>query len=133
MEAFLLYLQSLAQPWLIFLAEDPALRILQSGMLLLGLIVIFLVFFTTRDILLRTHSFFYMFISIVLVAGLPVIGFLLYLLIRPSRTIKERELEEMVMEILVDHRSSSRRQPSEKKAGVKKSKKKDSNKEDISL
>lgn len=128
------HLQSISQPWLVFLAEDPALRILQGGMLLLGSLVIFLVFFTTRDILLRTHSFWYMLISIVLVACLPVIGFFVYLLIRPARTIKERELEEMLMEVLVGYRDSGKRQPTDAKGGVvKKSKKKASKSEDLSL
>lgn len=112
--------QSFLSPWLLFLAEDPALRLLQFGMLLLGLTVIFLVFYTTRDILLRTHSFFYMFFSIVLTAILPVAGFFLYLLIRPARTIKERELEHLLSELLVEVRSSSRRQPADRKGGIKK-------------
>jgi hypothetical protein len=89
-------LQSLFEPWLLFLADDPLLRLLQAGMLLTGIVVIFLVFFTTRDILLRTNSFLYMFISIVLVAALPVVGFFVYLLIRPARTVKEREMEKMI-------------------------------------
>lgn len=93
---FLPSIQSFAEPWLLFLADDPVLRMLQLGMLLLGCFVIFLVFYTTRDILLRTHSFFYMFVSIVLVALLPVLGFFLYLLIRPARTLRERELYDMV-------------------------------------
>lgn len=88
--------QSFAEPWLLFLADDPVLRMLQLGMLLLGGVVIFLVFYTTRDILLRTHSFLYMFVAIVLVALLPVLGFFLYLLIRPARTLRERELYDMV-------------------------------------
>ncbi|MBT4119368.1 MAG: hypothetical protein HOG89_00065 [Candidatus Peribacter sp.] len=128
------FLQQFAQPWLLFLAEDPALRLLQFGMLLVGVVVIFLVFFTTRDILLRTHSFWYMFLSIVLVAALPVVGFFLYLLIRPSRTNKERDTEELLTEILVEVRQSQRRQPSDKKGGVvKKSKKNATPKENLSL
>lgn len=93
-------LASFLEPWLLFLADDPLLRMMQIGMLLLGSVVIFLVFYTTRDILLRTHSFFYMFFSIVLVAALPVLGFFLYLLIRPARTIKQRETEKMLKQIL---------------------------------
>ncbi len=99
MEYFLSFLQQFAKPWLIFIAEDPALRIVQGAMLLSGIVVIFLVFYTTRDILLRTHSFFYMFFSIVLVALLPIVGFFLYLLIRPARTIKEREVEHMLLQL----------------------------------
>lgn len=125
-------LQSFLSPWLFFLAENPALRLLQGGMLLLGLVVIFLVFFATRDILLRTHSFWYMFVSIVLVAALPIAGFFLYLLIRPPRTIKERELEEMIAEILVEKRAAKRRQPGERKGGVIKKGKK-GGKEELSL
>lgn len=128
------FLQNFAQPWLVFLAEDPALRLLQAGMLLVGVVVIFLVFFTTRDILLRTHSFWYMFISIVIVAALPVVGFFLYLLIRPSQTNNEREIHETLAELLIEVRQTKRRQPSEKKGGVvKKSSKNENAKENLSL
>ena len=96
---FPLFIQSLLEPWLMFLAEDPLLRGLQIGMLLLGAIVIFFVFYATRDIILRTHSFWYMFFSIILVAVFPIIGFFLYLLIRPARTIKDREMEGMLKKL----------------------------------
>ena len=92
-------IQPYLDPWLLFLADDPMLRLLQGGLLLLGFLVVFLVFFTTRDILLRTQSFIYMFLSILLVAALPIMGFLLYLLIRPARTLKEKEMEAMVREL----------------------------------
>lgn len=93
------FLQSLLEPWLLFLADDPTLRALQGGMLLVGALLVFLVFFTTRDILLRTRSFWSMFICILIVALLPVIGFFIYLLVRPARTIKEREMELMLLEL----------------------------------
>lgn len=99
-------IQSLLEPWLLFLADDPMLRLMQGIMLLVGALVIFLVFFTTRDILLRTNSFFYMFICIVLVAVLPLVGFLLYILIRPARTIKERELYKMIASLKKAEKSS---------------------------
>ncbi len=92
-------LQAQLEPWMLFLADDPMLRAVQGGMLLLGSVVIFLVFYTTRDILIRTHSFVWMFFSILLVAALPVVGFLLYLLIRPSRTLKEKEMEKMLKDL----------------------------------
>ncbi len=91
---------SLLDPWFVFLADDPFLRSLQAALLLLGALAVFLVFFTTRDILLRSNSFLYMFFSIALVAILPFVGFLLYLLVRPARTIKEREVETMLTELL---------------------------------
>lgn len=132
-------LQQFLKPWLVFMAEDPALRLIQGAMLLVGILVIFLVFYTTRDILLRTHSFFYMFISILLVAALPVVGFFLYLLIRPARTIKEREIEMMLIELVSGTHISSHREPEETQGGVMKKKpapkkkKSEKPKEDISL
>lgn len=109
------FLTTFVEPWLLFLADDPQLRLLQGLMLFVGLIVIFLVFFTTRDILLRTNSFWYMFLSILLVAFLPIAGFFLYLLIRPARTVKERELEKMVKEIVQDHRRMKRQKQAKAK------------------
>lgn len=88
------------QPVLLFLADDPMLRFLQGGMLLGGVVVVFLVFYTTRDILLRTNSFWYTLFCILLVATLPVVGFFIYLLIRPARTTKEREVEGMLKEVV---------------------------------
>lgn len=82
---------------------------------MVGLFAIFLVFFTTRDVILRTHSFLYMLFSILLVALLPGVGFLLYLLIRPARTIKERELEKMLKDILHDHEKLAKEKKKQKK------------------
>ncbi len=67
-------------------------------------IVVFLVLFATRDILLRTHSFLLQVFCILVVAVLPVLGFLLYLLIRPSRTLAERRLEHK-MDLILERTS----------------------------
>jgi len=131
MNTIIIQFQQFAQPWFVFLAEDPALRLLQLGMLFVGVIVIFLVFFATRDILLRTHSFWYMFFSIILVAFFPVIGFFFYLLLRPARTIKEREMEEALHRILQNSISHTQKAPSVKKKPNPKKKASSSN--DLSL
>lgn len=110
---------SLLDPWLVFLSDDPTLRLMQGGMLLGGGLVVFLVFFATRDILLRSQSFWYMFASIILVAALPIIGFLLYLLIRPARTIKERELEAMVAQLLEKETHHKKSEKTVEKKGKK--------------
>ncbi len=83
-----------------FIMENPAVRLSQGGLILLTALIIFLLFFALRDILLRTHSFWYQFVCIVIVALLPIVGFLIYLLIRPARTIKQRETEAMLLTIL---------------------------------
>ena len=88
-------------PVMQFVMENPALRLSQGGLILFAVCILFLLFFALRDILLRTRSFWYQFLCIVIVALLPVIGFLIYLLIRPARTIRERELEAMILTLVV--------------------------------
>ncbi len=73
---------------------------MQSLMIIAASFVVFLVLFATRDILLRSSSFVFQIFCILLVALLPVIGFLLYLLIRPSRTIADKKLSRQVEALL---------------------------------
>ncbi|MDB4979221.1 MAG: hypothetical protein JWM56_1407 [Candidatus Peribacteria bacterium] len=82
-----------------FASSAPHINTMSTALLGAGILAVFLIFFTTRDILLRTQSFVYQFICILLVAIVPGIGFLLYLLIRPSRTVKQKELESLVLNI----------------------------------
>lgn len=114
------FIQSVIEPWLLFIAADPTLRLVQMCMLGAGILVIFLVFLTTRDVLLRSQSFLFMLFSIVLVAALPLIGFCIYLLIRPARTIKEREIEEMLLS-LTSKKASTQAKKSTAKSRSKKS------------
>lgn len=88
-----------AESAIAFVVEHPLLRFAQASILLLAVVLIFLVFFTTRDILLRSQSFLLQVACILLVALLPVLGFLLYLLIRPVRTLRERSLEASVLKV----------------------------------
>lgn len=90
------FLTSLIRPFSSFLSEDPDVAMTQAGLLAVVVVVLFLLFYTLRDIVLRTRSFTYQCFCILLVALLPVLGFLLYLLVRPARTIKERETEHML-------------------------------------
>jgi len=87
-------------PFTAYIMENPGLRLGQGGLILLAALVLFLLFFALRDILLRTRSFWYQFACIVIVTVFPIIGFLIYLLIRPARTIKERELEAMILTLV---------------------------------
>ena len=92
--------------FLSLLTDNPAIRAVQIGLVCLAVVAVYLVFFTTRDILLRTRSLLYQLGCILLVAALPVAGFFLYLLVRPASTIRERETEHMLKNIL-KHSSSS--------------------------
>jgi ABC-type nickel/cobalt efflux system permease component RcnA len=78
----------------------PSVAALQIGLAAGALLLVFFVLFATRDILLRADSFLYQLACIVLVAALPVVGFLLYLLIRPARTRKQRQLENDVRALI---------------------------------
>jgi len=78
-------------------------------------IVVFLVLFTTRDILLRTHSFLLQAFCILLTAVLPIAGFFIYVLIRPSRTIAERAMHRD-MTALLSKLSSSKKAEQQKPA-----------------
>lgn len=80
--------------------DNPGLRLAQGGLIIFAVIVLFLLFFALRDILLRTRSFWYQFFCIVIVTLFPIVGFLIYLLIRPARTIKQRELESMILTLV---------------------------------
>jgi hypothetical protein len=82
-----------------FFLDEPFLRLQQAGVLSLGALLVYLILYSTRDILLRTNSLLYMLFSILLVTALPIVGFLLYLLIRPARTIAQRELSMLVNEL----------------------------------
>lgn len=80
-------------------AANPTVRAVQGALLILAVIDVFLVLYTLRDMLLRTRSFLYQFVCILLVAALPGVGFLFYLLIRPSRTLQQRETEAVVRQM----------------------------------
>lgn len=80
--------------------SDP-LAIARIGVLSVAFILIFLLLFTLRDILLRTRSFWYQCFCVLLVGALPVVGFLLYLLIRPARTVKQRETDNLLRNIFM--------------------------------
>lgn len=78
---------------------NPVL-VLQGVIFFGAVILLYLLLFTLKDIFLRTHSFWYQAFCVLLVGALPIVGFLVYLLIRPARTIKERELEQMLKNLM---------------------------------
>ena len=84
-----------------FISTDSTARFMQGLLVAGAFVVLFFLLFTVRDILQRTRSFFYQAFCILLVAFLPGLGFLLYLLLRPSRTINEREMEVIIRALAV--------------------------------
>lgn len=100
-----------------FFSADPSVFLVQILLLSLGLVVVFLVLFTTRDVLLRYDSFIAQVLCILLVAILPLFGFLLYVLIRPSMTTAEKHLRSDVEALLLKmaHGQSMKKQPQQDK------------------
>ncbi len=97
-----------------FFSSDPAIFTVQLGLVMVGILVIFLVLFATRDILLRTDSFWIQMLCIMLVAALPVVGFLVYLLVRPAMTLRDRKMLRMMEKIL--SKSAQHQNQQQKKA-----------------
>ncbi len=97
-------LQTSFDAFLLSLSSDPITMAVQFGIAALGAVAVYLLFFTVRDILLRTRSLLYQLACIALVAALPIVGFFLYLLVRPARTVKERQMERMLKEVLSGER-----------------------------
>lgn len=79
---------------------DPLIRAAQIGLGVLAVSLAYLVFYATRDILKRTNSLAYQLFCILLVACVPIAGFFFYLLIRPSQTLREKNMAENVAQIL---------------------------------
>ena len=96
MDFLSLVLPSISQ----FFSEDPSVFLVQVLLLGLGFVVVFLVLFTTRDVLLRYDSFIAQVLCILLVATLPVFGFLFYLLTRPSMPTAEKHLRHDLEAVL---------------------------------
>jgi len=93
-------LQGLLDSALSFLSVNPLVQAVQFGLTILAVTLVFLVFWSTRDILQRTRSLFYQLICILIVAVLPIVGFFIYLLIRPARTLAERETHAALQEVV---------------------------------
>lgn len=81
-------------------AENPVALSLQIALGVAGCVAVYLLTYTVRDVLLRTRSLPAQLACILLVGGLPIAGFFLYLLVRPARTVKERQMERMLKSIL---------------------------------
>lgn len=93
------------------LAADPAAQLLQVVILLIAPLLLFLLFWTLKDIMLRSRSFWVQCGSLLLVTAIPFYGFLAYLLLRPAQTLKEKELQHLVHAL---SRHQSGKQPQKK-------------------
>ncbi len=89
-------MSSFLTPFQGLFAGDPAVQLLQAVVLSVAAVLIFLLFWTLKDAILRSKSFWFQLLSIALVTLLPLFGWLAYLLIRPAQTLKEKEMERLL-------------------------------------
>lgn len=90
-------------------SSDPAVFALQIAAVVASALVIYTVLYTTRDILLRSSSTLAQVGAILLVAALPIVGFFLYFLVRPSKTLFEKSLRRDLTELIVRTRETERK------------------------
>jgi len=70
-----------------------------------------LIIWTTKDIISRTNNIILQIISIILVVVLNVFGVLIYLAIRPTKTIIEKFFEDLEYEALSDSVKKEEKNP----------------------
>lgn len=75
-----------------------ALKVIGIGYF--SLLWLSIIIWVTRDILSRSNNLFFQAFSILLVIGLPIVGVLLYLIIRPGKTLMEKYYEQLETGVL---------------------------------
>ncbi len=69
------------------------------GIIYLGVLWIALIIWVTKDITNRTHNLVFQICSILLIVIFtPLFGLLLYLILRPTKTLMDRYVEELIEE-----------------------------------
>lgn len=74
-----------------------------------------LVVWVARDAVGRTKSIFFQVVAILLVIGLNIFGLVLYLILRPQKTLLEKYFEELEQEALEDELKRRAQKSAEKK------------------
>lgn len=77
--------------------------IMRGSLIYLGILWFAVALWVARDIVNRTNNIFLQVCFILMNIVLPVFGLILYLIIRPSKTLLEKYYEEMEYHFLADH------------------------------
>lgn len=96
--------------------SSPSFQWVEVGLLAYGgLLWLAIIIWVTRDSIHRSRSLLFQTFAILLNLLIPLLGVLLYLIIRPSQTLLERYYHEMEQRLL---REAIQEKPSRKKRGV---------------
>lgn len=91
---------SFLAPLFEFLNSNPIGNIKLIVFGYIALLWISIIIWVTRDVLARSNNIFFQALVILINVALPIVGVLLYLIIRPSRTQMERYYEQLEAGIL---------------------------------
>lgn len=82
---------------------SPSLKTLQLAIVVyVGLLWLSIIVWVTRDAISRSNSLIFQVFAILLNIGFPVLGTLLYLIIRPGKTVMERYYEELEHRLILE-------------------------------
>ena len=85
------------------LFTSPSLKTLQLAIVIyVGLLWLSIIIWVTRDAISRTNSLLFQVFAILLNIAFPLLGILLYLIIRPGKTVLERYYEELEHRLILE-------------------------------
>lgn len=85
------------------LISNPSFQTFQSAAIIYaGLLWLAIIVWVTRDAIQRSDSLLFQVIAILLNILFPVLGILLYLIIRPAKTSTERYYEELEHQLILE-------------------------------
>jgi len=88
---------------LIDLMSSPSFKMIQLIFVIyIGLLWLSVIIWVTRDAIQRSDSLFFQVIAIMLNIVFPILGILLYLIIRPGKTTAERYYEELEHRLILE-------------------------------
>ncbi len=81
--------------------SSPSFELVQTvGLIYIGLLWLSIIIWVTRDSISRSKSLLFQTFAILLNIAIPVLGVLLYLIMRPSQTLFERYYQEVEQKLL---------------------------------
>jgi predicted membrane channel-forming protein YqfA (hemolysin III family) len=88
---------------LIEMISTPSFQTVQLAVIIyIGLLWLSIIVWVTRDAIHRSDSLIFQVIAILLNLAFPVLGILLYLIIRPGKTTTERYYEELEHRLILE-------------------------------
>ncbi len=88
--------------WLNFFTSPDLQTVQMAIVIYVGLLWLSIIIWVTRDAISRTNSLLFQVFAILMNIVFPLLGILLYLIIRPSKTVLERYYEELEHRLILE-------------------------------